>query len=181
MLRIKVPLTAEEWDEEHEVFIDPIYLTLDLEHSLVSLSKWESNWCKTFLSKKEKTDEEVLDYIRCMTLTQDVPPEAYNLLTRENFEQIDNYVNAPMSSVYFEKNGDGKSSREAITSEVIYNWMISLGIPFECQDWHLNRLISQIHVTSMKNQAPKKMTPSEIASRNRQLNEERKQKWNTKG
>lgn len=181
MLRIKVPLTPEEWDEEHEIFIDPVYQPLDLEHSLVSLSKWESKWCKTFLSKKEKTDEEVLDYIKCMTITPDVNPDVYNHLSRENFEQINDYINAPMTAVHFSEENSGRSSREAITSELIYNWMMDLNVPFECQNWHLNRLVSQIRVRSIKNQPPRRMSQGEIMSRNRQLNEERKQKWNTKG
>lgn len=180
MLCITVP-AIELYDDEKNEFIIIKEQTLELEHSLVSLSKWESKWCKTFLSKKEKTDEEVLDYIKCMTLTQNINPEVYACLGRENFEKIDAYINAPMTAVYFPEEKEGSGGRKVVTSEVIYDWMFSLNIPLECQEWHLNRLVSQIRVTSVKNQPRKKMSQSEIMSRNRQLNEERKQKWNTKG
>ena len=92
MLRITIPLSQEGWDEEKEEFVEPIYKTLCLEHSLVSLSKWESKWHKPFLSKVEKSYEETIDYIKCMTVTKNVDPEVYNHITSENMKQIDEYI-----------------------------------------------------------------------------------------
>ena len=100
MLQIKVPLTSEGWDEERQEFVEPEYKTLQLEHSLISLSKWESKWCKPYLDKKEKTYEEIMDYIRCMTLTPNVKPEVYKCLTEDNMKDIENYINAPMTATY---------------------------------------------------------------------------------
>lgn len=181
MLQIKVPLSPEDWDEEKGEFIEPKYQTLQLEHSLVSISKWESRWCKPFLSKGSMTDEETLDYIKCMTLTQNVKPEVYYRLTSENIKQIDNYIGSPMSATTFSKDTSAKGSREIVTSELIYYWMISLNIPFECQKWHLNRLLTLIRVCNIKNTPPKKMSRKEIMSRNAQLNAARRKQLNTKG
>ena len=181
MLQIKVPLTQEGWDETKQEFVEPEYKTLQLEHSLVSLSKWESRWCKAFFSKEEKTYEEMLDYIKCMTITQNVSPEVYMHLTRENINQINRYIEAPMTATYFYDEKGGKTSREKITSELIYYWMIALNIPFECQKWHLNRLLTLIKVCNVKNQPPKKMSKREIMSRNAALNAARRKQLNTRG
>lgn len=181
MLQIKIPLTAEGWDSQKEEFIEPKYQVLQLEHSLVSLSKWESKWCKPFLSRTEKTDEETMDYIKCMTLTQNVCPEIYNLLTRENIQQINDYIEAPMTATFFSEQDSRKASREIVTAELIYYWMIALNIPFECQKWHINRLLTLIKVCNIKNQPPRKRSRREIMSRNTALNEKRKKELNTKG
>ena len=186
MLQITIPATEpiEMWDEEAQEFIftkGAKEQTLQLEHSLVSLSKWESKWCKVFLTNKEKTQEETMDYIKCMTLTQNVKPEVYNRLTRENLEQINQYISNPRSATYFSEDRSGKSSREPITSELIYYWMIALNIPFECQKWHLNRLLTLIRVCNIKNQPPKKMSRREIMSRNSALNAARRKQLNTRG
>lgn len=180
MLQIKVPLTPEGWDEEKQEFILPKYQTLQLEHSLVSISKWESKWCKPFLSKEEKTDEETLDYIKCMTLTQNVKPEIYNLLTRDNMTAINNYIVAPMTATTFSKSG-GSGSGEQITSEIIYYWMIALNIPVKFEKWHINRLLTLIRVCNIKNQPPKKMSKREVMNRNRALNASRRKQFNSKG
>lgn len=181
MLKINVPLGPELWDEEKQEFVEPKYQTLNLEHSLVSLSKWESKWNKSFLSKTEKTHEETIDYIKCMTLTQNVDPEVYSYLTRENIDKINEYIHAPMTATYFSDNNGGKNSREVTTSELIYYWMISFNIPFECQKWHLNRLLTLIRVCSIKNQPPKKMSKQEIMSQQAALNAARRKQLNTKG
>lgn len=181
MLRIAVPLTPEEWDEEKEEFVSSRYQVLQLEHSLVSLAKWESKWCKPFLSTKDKTDEEILDYVRCMTLTQNVNPEVYTKLSRENIEEINAYIDAPMTATTFSEDKTGKANREIATAEIIYYWMFSLQIPLECQKWHLNRLMTQIRVCSIKNAPPKKMSKRDIASRNARLNASRKRQLNTRG
>ena len=180
MLRIVVP-GQELWDEEKQEFINTKEQVLQLEHSLISLSKWEAKWCKVFLSKQEKTAEETIDYIKCMTITPNVDPEVYNHLTRENIKEIEDYIAAPMTATYFSSDNAGKSSREQVTSELIYYWMIALNIPFGCQKWHLNRLLTLIKVCNIKNQPPKKMSKREIMSRNAALNAARRQQLNTKG
>lgn len=180
MLEITIP-AMEGWDELKNEFISEEECVLELEHSLVSLSKWESKWCKAFLGKQEKTREETLDYIRCMTLTPNVDPEVYNRLTDRNIEQINNYISAPMTATYFSDDKKGKNNREVVTSELIYYWMIAMTIPFECQDWHLNRLLTLIRVCNIKNSPPKKMSKREIMSRNAALNAARRQQMNSKG
>ena len=180
MLRITIPAT-EMWDERKQEFVYLKEHTLQLEHSLVSLSKWESKWCKAFMSNTPKTPEETLDYIKCMTITQNVDPDVYNHLTKENVREINAYIDAPMTATYFSDDKKKGSSRETITSELIYYWMIAQQIPFECQKWHLNRLLTLIRVCSVKNAPPKKMSKRDITSRNAALNAARRQQFNTKG
>ena len=180
MLRIIIPST-EMWDEVNEKFVDSKEQVLQLEHSLVSLSKWESKWCKPFLSKENKTFEETIDYIRCMTINQHVPDEVYNCLTGENIREINEYISAPMTATRFSNDVMGKGSREQITSELIYYWMMALNIPFECQKWHINRLLTLIRVCNIKNQPSKKMSRREIMSRNTALNAARRKKLRTNG
>ncbi len=184
MLSITIPAPmSESWDEEREEFV---YCTsgkayeLQLEHSLVSISKWESKWCKSFLSS-EKSSEEFLDYIKCMTLTPHVPDDVYDRLTTENVNAISEYVNAPMTATTFSENGPKKPSREIITSELIYYWMVALNIPFECQKWHIKRLLTLIRVCEIKNSPPKKQSKREIMSRNAALNAARRKHLNSKG
>lgn len=179
MLRITIP-AIDGWDEQKEEFVRMKEQTLQLEHSLVSLSKWESKWCKVFLDKNDKTTEEILDYIKCMTLTPNVDPEVYNRLTSDNIADINAYINAPMTATYFHKE-EKSTSREPVTSELIYYWMISLNIPFECQKWHLNRLLTLIKVCNIKNKPPKKMSMRDVMSRNAALNAARKKRLNTRG
>lgn len=180
MLRITISI-EEQWDEVAEKFIPAKEQTLQLEHSLVSLSKWESKWCKSFL-KNEKTDEEILDYVRCMTITQNVDPDIYNHLSSENIKQINEYISAPMTATkFFDTNPQKGTHRETITAELIYYWMIIFNIPFECQKWHLNRLLTLIEVCDRKNRPTKKMSRNEILQRNAALNRARREKLNTKG
>lgn len=181
MLRIVVQLSPEGWDEQKEEFVEAKTQVLQLEHSLVSLSKWESKWCKPFLSDNNKTEEELLDYIKFMTLTQNVDPEVYSHLTRENFTQINEYINAPMTATTFSENNQGKRNREIITSELIYYWMVALNIPFECQKWHLNRLITLVRVCNIKNAPPKKRSKRETANNYAALNAARRAQFNSKG
>lgn len=180
MLEINVP-GVEFWDEGAEEFVVVKGCTLQLEHSLVSLSKWESKWCKAFLSKREKTSEETIDYVRCMTLTKNVDPRIYTVLTDSNIKQINDYIAAPMTATCFyeDKQSPGVKS-ETVTSELIYCWMITLNIPVEFEKWHLNRLIALIKTCNIKNN-PKKMSKSEIMRRNRSLNASRKKQLHTKG
>ena len=179
MLQITIPAT-ETWDESKQEFNHTKERTLQLEHSLVSLSKWEAKWCKPFLSKKDKTYEETIDYIRCMTITQNVDSDIYYCLSNENLEQINDYINSPMTATFF-SNANSSPTREIITSEIIYYWMIALNIPFECKKWHLNRLLTLIRVCEIKNTPPKKRSPQEIMSQNAALNAARRAELNSKG
>ena len=179
MLYITIP-ASELWDESKQEFINVKEQTLQLEHSLVSLSKWESKWCKPFLAN-DKTDEETLDYIKCMTLTQNVKPETYNRLTKEHVDKIYKYINAPMTATTFTDDKTSKSNKEIVTSEIIYYWMVALNIPPEYQKWHLNRLLTLIRVCNIKNQPPKKMSKRETSSRYAALNKARRQQLNTRG
>lgn len=179
MLQIIIPAT-EQWDESRNEFVYTKSQMLSLEHSLVSLSKWESKWCKPFLSKEPKTTEETIDYIRCMTLTQNVTPEVYNYLSSKNITQVNQYIEAPMTATRFNNNRISQQNREQITAELIYYWMIALNIPFECQKWHLNRLLTLIRVCNIKNQPPKKMSKRELLNRNAALNAARRKQSNAK-
>ena len=180
MLEITIK-SCELFDEEKEEFITIPEQTIKLEHSLVSLSKWESKWCKPFLSKEDKSYEETIDYIKCMTLTQNVNPIVYGLIDRDSMKQITKYIEASMTATTFYDDKKSKYSREIVTAELIYYWMISLQIPFECQKWHLNRLLTLIKVCSIKNEPPKKMSTRDVMSRNAALNAARRKRLNTKG
>lgn len=180
MLQITIPET-ELWDEEKCEFVYTKEQTLRLEHSLVSLTKWESKWCKPFFSNKEKTHEETLDYVRCMTITQNVNPEVYTCLTNENIKEIHDYIDAPMTATYMSEDKSNQTQKEQVTSELIYYWMISLGIPFECEKWHLNRLLTLVKVCNRKNSPPKQRSKSQIMKDNAALNAARRKKHNTKG
>lgn len=182
MLRLTIP-AQEFWDEKKEMFIYTKEQTLCLEHSLVSLSKWESKWNKPFITKGMKTTEETIDYIKCMTITQNVDPAVYERITNEHIQKVNEYVDAPMTATWFSDDNEpkGKGSSEQVTSELIYYWMIAFGIPAEYQKWHLNRLLTLIKVCNVKNKPHKKKSMKEIISRNRMLNEARKKKLNTRG
>lgn len=180
MLQITVPAT-ECWDDKKQEFISTKEQTLQLEHSLVSLSKWESKWCKPFLHTDNKTDEEVLDYIKCMTITQNVNPEVYDCLTKENIKEITDYINAPMTATTFNNIQKGRSNNRRTTSELLYYYMIAYNIPVEFQKWHLNRLSTLIRVCEIENQPKKKMSQREVMSRNAALNAARRKQYNTKG
>ena len=181
MLTITIP-AIEGFDERTQEFVILAKeQTLQLEHSLVSLSKWESKWCKPFLSNEDKTSEETIDYIKCMTITQNVSPDTYKRLTTSNIEEINKYIGLPMTATTFHEDNQRGRSREIITNEIIYHWMISLNIPMECQKWHLNRLLTLIRVCNIKNTPPKKMGKGDIMRRNAALNAKRRNQLNTKG
>ena len=179
MLTIVIP-SKEYFDSEKSEFAYSKETTLQLEHSLLSLSKWEAKWNEPFLSVKDKSNEQILDYVRCMTLNQNVGKDVYYRLTKENIEQINEYINLPMTATTF-KDTNGPKNRDIVTAEIIYYWMISLNIPWECQKWHLNRLLTLVKVCSIKNSPSKKMSKREIMARNRSLNAARKKAMGTTG
>lgn len=179
MLRITVP-GLEFYNDKTGEFIYFEDKKLELEHSLLSISKWEGIYNKPFLSSADKSVEEIIDYIRCMTLTEDVNRDVYERLSEQNIKDINDYINAPMTATTF-NNVNSRSSREIITSEIIYYWMVSYNIPFECENWHLNRLLTLIKVCNVKNNPPKKMSREEIMARNRELNAQRRKQFNTTG
>jgi hypothetical protein len=177
-------LIVEEFNDETSEFVYTTLeeaQTLELEHSLVTLSKWESKWCKPFLSNNNTSDEELLDYVKIMTVTPNVAPDVYNRLSEANVEEIKTYIQAPMTATTFSNDKTSKASREVVTAEIIYYWMIALNIPFECQNWHLNRLITLIKVCNLKNQPPKKMGKRSTVSQYAQLNAARRKQHNSKG
>ena len=180
MLTITIPAT-EMFNDKTQEFLVFKEQTLQLEHSLVSLSKWESKWCKAFLTKDQKSFEETIDYIKCMTITQNVDPNVYMRLTRSNIDEIYKYIEAPMTATTFYNDSQKGINKETITSELIYYWMISLNIPMECQKWHLNRLLTLIRVCNIKNAPPKKMSKGDITRRNAALNAARRKQFGTRG
>ena len=180
MLTIEVP-EREIYDEAKNEFIKVPRTVLKLEHSLVSISKWEAKYKVPFISNKQKkTEEQILDYIKFMTITQNVDDVVYLGLTNGNIKAISDYIDDPMTASWVSDDKKGRNN-EAITSELIYWWMTALQIPWEAQKWHLNRLLMLIRIGNVKNQPPEKLSKSQILSRNRALNEARKKKFNTKG
>ncbi len=187
MLEIKIP-GEEWWDERTEMFCYTKPVTLRLEHSLVSLSKWESKWKVPFYEDKPKTQEMMTDYVRCMTVTQGVDPNIYKRLTGENLNTIYTYMNDPMTATWFagepkpgekiqnrtRQKGIRMPQRKTMTAEVLYSDMFMLRIPMECEKWHLNRLMTLIRVCSEARTPPKKMSRKDVMSRQKALNEKRK-------
>ena len=183
MLSITIP-AGEYYNSKTNEFVQVKEKNLLLEHSLVSISKWESKWHKPFLGVENKTSEEIIDYVRCMTLTQNVPEKDYYRLTGENLKKIEEYIDDPMTATTFsedKKPGQARSRKKVITSEEIYYWMIKANVTMECQKWHLNRLLTLIRVCNIKDAPSKKMGKKELMNRNRALNEARKKALNTTG
>ena len=185
MLEIKVD-SHEGYNEKTNEFINIQPVTLQLEHSLISISKWESKWHKPFLqSSNNLSQEEIIDYIKCMTVSPgNVDDKVYYFLSQDNVTSIIDYIKNPMTATWFKQDDKKPPSKEIITSELIYYWMVALQIPFECQKWHLNRLLVLIRVCNVKNEesmSKNKMSKRELMSRNAALNAQRKARLHTKG
>lgn len=180
MLEIFIP-ESEDFNEETQEFILVQGIKLTLEHSLKSISKWESKWKKPFLETEKLTDDEILDYIKCMTITKNVKDETYLRLSFDNIEKIKKYIEDPMTATTFKEDKRRGGKQEFITSELIYYWMVAQQIPFECENWNLNRLLVLIRICSIKNTPSKKMSKRDLAKNNAALNAKRKAQYNTKG
>lgn len=173
---------GEFYDERSNLFIEVKPTKIRLEHSLVSVSKWEAKWRKPFFSQTErKTLAESRDYIRCMTLTQNVDPNVYLAIDDRLMEEVNEYISAERTATTFTDQGVARGKREVITSELIYWMMVNYGIPFECQKWHLSRLMTLIRICTIKAGKPKKMSKRDVMAQNRALNAARKAKHHTKG
>jgi hypothetical protein len=181
MLKLFLPRREMFNSETNEFTYDGHDVTLTLEHSLVSVARWESKWKEPFLSSKGMTLEQSLDYIKCMTITQNVDASVYRRITDAEMQKVNEYMNDSMTATTFSKEPPGGRNREIITAELIYYWMFKLGIPLECQKWHFNRLMTLIKVCSIKETPPKKMSKSEIYSRNKALNEARRKALHSRG
>jgi len=186
MLEICIPTQHSVWNETKEIFQEIPAVNLCLEHSLVSISKWEAKWCKPFISKEDKTKEEMFDYIRCMNMTQNVDPSIFSALPSDAYKTIIDYINETYTATtFYETINQGQQATQSstkITSELIYYWMISFQIPFECQKWHLNRLLTLIKICNINaNHENNKMSQKDILARNQKLNAERRLKYHSAG
>lgn len=188
MLEIHIDKIDEMYDEANNRFYSVPEMTILLEHSLLSVSAWEAKWKKPFLTDEQKTIEETIDYIRCMTVTKNVNPVIYYALSAENLEKIKDYIDDPMTATTFSKpkkesvqNAMNRNKKKVTTTEEIYYQMSQYNIPFACEKWHLNRLMTLLKIASIKNQPPKKMSKSDIYSSNRELNNARRKALGTKG
>lgn len=178
---ITVP-EQEFFNNETQEFYTVKSATFKIEHSLVSIAKWESKWHVSFLDDKvEKTNEMMIDYIKCMTISQNVDPEVYNYLPNSVLEEINDYIGDPMTATVFTDNTKGINRGEFVTNELVYYWMIAQNIPLECEKWHFNRLMTLIRVCGEKNKDPKKMNKRDILNRNRALNNARRKAHKTRG
>ena len=181
MLVLDIP-ERELFDESTDRFIKTKAQTLKLEHSLISISKWESRWLKPFLTKEKKTQEELLDYIKCMNTNPVQDTDIVQYLSANELNKIIEYINSPMTAttVTFFDEKKPRAKEETVTSELIYYWMISAEIPFECEKWHINRLFALLKICSAKN-APKKKMTKDMAQSQAALNAKRRANLKTRG
>lgn len=182
MLTVTIP-DYEGFDQTKQEFITVKGTTLQLEHSLISLKKWEQKWHVPFL-QQDKTHEQLIDYIRCMTINPGIDPKVYYIIPNEIMKQITDYINDPMTATWFNDNntiGAQKNAKEVVTAEIIYYWMITLNVPVEFQKWHLSQLLTLIRVINVKNTPAKKMNQKEWASQRAALNAARRAKNHSMG
>lgn len=188
MIEVVIPEQHYDiFDEANEEFLPPVNIKetkIQLEHSLISVKKWEQKWHKPFLGNKDKTSEELADYIKCMTLTRGVDPEVYKWIPKDVVETITKYIEDPMTATWFRDDGligAQKHSNEMVTAEIIYYWMITLNVPVEFQKWHLNQLLTLIKVITIKNEKPKKIDPAVAARQRAAINKKRREQFKSKG
>lgn len=180
MLRIDQE-ASELFDELTNTFEKSPEIHLELEHSLISIQKWEAKWKKPFLARGEKTMDELLDYIRCMTIKNAPDLEVYKYLSKHNVEKVVRYIEDPMTATTIHHRGNSSNStNETVTAEVVYYWMFKLGIPIETEKWHFNKLWMLLQVFQVKDN-PKKLSKVEAAQERMRLNAERRKKYNSKG
>jgi len=181
MIKITIP-PSELWDDNRQEFItitEPIIIPM--EHSLVSIHEWEKQWHKPFLKKfPKKTTDETVSYLACMSLRDDVDPKVFYAIPKGEMERINKYIEDPMSA-RTKSSGQRSAKRETITAELIYFWMFTYNIPYECREWHLNSLLSLIELCSIKNTPPKKMSASQKYAKYNALNNARRKAFHTKG
>jgi hypothetical protein len=180
MLRIIIE-GDEIYNEETEEFGSFNDVVVDLEHSLISLSKWESKFQKPFLSSAEKTSEETFGYIQAMVISPEIDPDVLFRCSQKNINDVQEYIESSQSATTFGQMPERRGPGEVITSELIYYWMVAFQIPFECETWHLNRLFSLIRICNIKNSKPQRMSRVEAAQRNRELNAQRRREFGTSG
>lgn len=180
MLPILIP-EQELFDSNTNEFYTIKERKIRLEHSLISISKWESKWKRSFIDKPPAKQDEIFSYIKFMLLDNDVSDDALKGLTQKNISDIFEYINDPMSATTVTNSKNGKTKKEILTSEVIYAYMAIYGIPFSCEKWHLNRLIKLIQVCADKNNPPEKMGKNDIFKQNRSLNAARRAAMHSKG
>lgn len=180
MLRLIID-EEEIFNEADQTFTTIGGITVDLEHSLLSLSKWESIHQKPFLANNDKTGAEIFDYLKAMVVTPDVDPDVLTRCSQQTLNRIQQYIDSPQSATTFGIMPERRGPGETITSELIYYWLVTFNIPFECEKWHINRLFALIRICNIKNSKPKKMSRNEIAQRNRELNAQRRAKLGTSG
>ena len=191
MLTMHIP-SSRWWDEDQEIFRETKAKTIQLEHSLISLSKWEAQWKKAFLKEKQHLSvEETVSYLKCMCLTQSVDDDVFNTIaaTPDLMQQVHDYIDDPMTATVINRPmgaPNGRPKKETVTSELIYSWMINGNIPVEFQKWHLNRLLTLIEVIGVENERAqakspyKKSTPSQLRNR-ASLNAQRRAAHHSRG
>jgi hypothetical protein len=180
MLTIEIP-ERDFFNEETCEFVVKPKVSFQIEHSLASISRWESKWNIPFLADTRKTNEQMADYIRCMTVTKNIPEDIYADLPAEVHVKVSEYIRAPMTATTLPQDRGGRRNRETTTSELIYFWMVSYNIPLECQKWHLNRLLTLIQICNIKNQKPGKRNRQDLMAQRRSINASRRAQYNSKG
>lgn len=184
MLVVDVPITDEGWDEQKECFVESEIFELRLEHSLLAIAGWEAKYKKVFFSKNEKTSDEIRGYIRFMAIDKNVPETVFGRLSEQNIIAIRDYMDDSQTATHFrkgEESGSKKRSKEPITSDLIYYWLVACQIPFECQTWHINRLLTLVRIYELKNQKPKKHSKNELLKNNAALNKAQRERFHTSG
>lgn len=182
MLNLVIP-ESEWFDSNTNKFIYYPETKLQMEHSLIAISKWEAKWKKPFLRKEQRTTEEFIDYLRCMTINQNVDPKIYYRLGKKEIDIIQQYIDDPHSATTFSNFKENKpGKKEVITSELIYYWMVSAQIPFECEKWHLSNLMNLLRIADIKSGGKSnKMPKADTYKQYRALNEARRAKHHSKG